>query len=104
MADILYNIGDYSGAIEDFNNVFKEVDIVLTPTAPHPAFKIGANDNNPLAMYLEDIFLAGASLAGLPAISIPAGLVDKMPVGAQLITSRLREDLILNIAEFIAKK
>lgn len=90
--------------IEDFNNVFKEVDIVLTPTAPHPAFKIGANANDPLAMYLEDVFLAGASLAGLPAISIPAGLVDKMPVGAQLITSRLREDLILNIAEFFAKK
>ena len=55
-------------------------------------------------MYLEDIFVSGASLAGLPAISIPAGLVDGLPVGAQLIGPRLREDLILKIAEFISKK
>ncbi|MHB8903796.1 MAG: Asp-tRNA(Asn)/Glu-tRNA(Gln) amidotransferase subunit GatA [Patescibacteria group bacterium] len=90
--------------IEDFNKAFKNVDLILTPTAPHPAFKIGAHSNDVLAMYLEDIFVGGASLAGLPAISIPAGLVDKMPIGAQLIGPRLREDLILKIAEFILKK
>ena len=102
--------------IEDFNKVFKEVDILLTPTCPHPAFKIGEQSNDPLAMYLEDIFVSGASLAGLPAISIPAGLVktkksvaDKtgsvteMPIGAQLIGPRLKEDLILKIADFILK-
>ena len=90
--------------IEDFNKAFKDVDILLTPTEPHPAFKIGANSNDVLAMYLEDIFVSGASLAGLPAIYIPAGLVDGLPVGAQLIGPRLREDLILKIAEFISKK
>lgn len=102
--------------INDFNKVFKEVDILLTPTCPHPAFKIGEQSNNPLAMYLEDIFVTGASLAGLPAISIPAGLVKtgkpsenqitnkEMPVGAQLIAPRLKENLILKIADFILKK
>jgi len=90
--------------IEDFKKAFKEVDILLTPTAPHPAFEIGKQSNDPLANYLEDIFVSNASLAGLPAISIPAGLVDKMPIGAQLIAPRLKEDLILKIAEFILKK
>ena len=96
--------GQPIATIEDFNKAFKDVDILLTPTEPHPAFKIGANSNDVLAMYLEDIFVSGASLAGLPAISIPAGLVDGLPVGAQLIGPRLREDLILKIAEFISKK
>ena len=91
-------------SVEDFEKVFKEVDILLTPTAPHPAFKIGEQSNSPLAMYLEDIYVSAASLAGLPAISIPAGLVNRMPVGAQLIAPRLKEDLILKIAEFILKK
>jgi aspartyl-tRNA(Asn)/glutamyl-tRNA(Gln) amidotransferase subunit A len=90
--------------IEDFKKVFTEVDIVLTPTSPHPAFKIGEQINDPLAMYLEDIYVSGASLAGLPALSIPAGLVNNMPVGAQLIAPRLKEDLILKIAEFILNK
>lgn len=97
--------------IEDFNKVFKEVDFLLTPTCPHPAFKIGAQVNDPLAMYLEDIFVSGASLAGLPAVSVPclpagrpAGLVDNLPVGAQLIAPRLKEDLLLKIAGLILEK
>jgi len=61
--------------INDFNQAFKEVDVLLTPTSPHPAFKIGEQADNPLAMYLEDIFVTGASLAGLPAISVPVGKV-----------------------------
>lgn len=89
--------------IEDFNQAFKKVDLILTPTSPHPAFKIGAQNDDPLAMYLEDVFVTGASLAGLPAISIPAGTVNKdkkdLPVGAQLIAPRFFEEEMLNVAK-----
>jgi aspartyl-tRNA(Asn)/glutamyl-tRNA(Gln) amidotransferase subunit A len=89
--------------VADFTKAFSKVDLLLTPTAPHPAFKIGEQVNDPLAMYLEDIFVAGASLAGLPAISVPAGLVatgdgPDMPVGAQIIGPRLREAAVLRAA------
>jgi len=94
--------------IEDFKNAFNQVDLLLTPTTPHPAFKIGEKSNDPLAMYLEDIFVTGASLSGLPAISIPAGEATtpddekkKMPIGAQLIAPRLEEERLLNIAKFL---
>ena len=94
--------------IEDFNKAFETVDIILTPTTPHPAFKLGEQVNDPLAMYLEDIFVTGASLAGLPAISIPAGKVktkegNDMPIGAQLIAPRLREELIFKAAGALEK-
>ena len=94
--------------IEDFNNVFKKVDILLTPTTPHPAFKIGEQVDDPLAMYLEDIFVTGASLAGLPAMSVPAGLVSVsdgkfLPIGAQLIAPRLEEGLIFKVAGVLEK-
>lgn len=96
--------------INDFNKAFEKVDLLLTPTAPHPAFKIGDQVNDPLAMYLEDIFVTGASLAGLPAISVPAGTIKvideaggekiekKLPVGAQLIGPRLGEGIVLKAA------
>lgn len=89
--------------IEDFNKVFKKVDILLTPTSPHIAFKIGEQINDPLTMYLEDVFVTGASLAGLPAISVPAGLMKtkegtEMPLGAQLIAPRLTEAIIFKVA------
>jgi len=92
--------------IEDFNKVFKEVDILLTPTCPHPAFKIGEQVNDPLAMYLEDIFVTGASLAGLPAMSVPAGKVktkegNEMPVGAQFIAPRLEEGKIFKVVSVL---
>lgn len=94
--------------IDDFEKAFKEADILLTPTSPHPAFKIGGQIDNPLTMYLEDIFITGASLAGLPAISIPAGLVEveegkKLPVGAQLIAPRLEEKTLLKVAMCLEK-
>jgi len=89
---------------QDFTEAFKKVDLILTPTAPHPAFKIGEQVNNPLAMYLEDIFVTGASLAGLPAISVPAGLVDGLPIGAQLIAPRLGEAQLFQAAQFIVEK
>lgn len=93
--------------ISDFDKAFEKVDILLTPTSPHPAFKIGEMINDPLAMYLEDIFVTGASLAGLPAISVPAGTVEaeggkRMPVGAQIIGPRLKEGLVVKAASLLA--
>jgi len=94
--------------IKDFNQVFNKVDCLLTPTTPHPAFKIGAQVDDPLAMYLEDIFVTSASLAGLPAISVPAGTVQRenknLPIGAQLITPRLEEARLLMIAKVLSEK
>lgn len=92
--------------IEDFTAAFKKVDLLLTPTSPHAAFKIGEQINDPLTMFLEDVFVTGASLAGLPAMSVPAGLVTmadgkKMPIGAQLIAPRLEEGLLLKVAKFL---
>ncbi len=94
--------------INDFKKVFESVDILLTPTSPHPAFKIGEQVNDPLAMYMEDIFVTGASLAGLPAISVPAGTVETsegrdMPVGAQFIAPRLEEGRIFKVVGVLEK-
>lgn len=82
---------------EEMEYVLKEVDCLLTPTQPHTAFKIGAKASDPLQMYLEDIFVAGASLAGLPAISIPAGLSQGLPVGIQLIAGQFGEQTLFDI-------
>lgn len=83
----------------DFQKAFKSVDLIMTPTSPHPAFKIGAQINDPLAMYLEDIYLSGASLAGLPAISIPGGFVreegKELPFGWQLIGPYQADAIVL---------
>jgi len=86
----------------DFEKAFKSADIILTPTAPHPAFKIGDKVDDPLAMYLEDIYLSGASLAGLPAISVPGGFVNRegkdLPYGWQFIAPMMKEKLLLRTA------
>ncbi|MCK5211778.1 aspartyl/glutamyl-tRNA amidotransferase subunit A [Candidatus Parcubacteria bacterium] len=84
--------------IEEFDEVLSQVDCILTPTTSTIAFKIGEQIDDPLAMYLEDIFVTGASLAGLPAISIPAGFAKGMPVGLQLIGQRFGEQTIFNVA------
>lgn len=87
---------------EDFNKAFSEFDLLLTPTSPHPAFKIGEKSNDPLAMYLEDVYVTGASLAGLPAISIPSGVVNKegkiLPIAGQLIAPRNSENNLFKAA------
>ena len=92
---------------EDFNKAFAAVDVILTPTSPHPAFKIGAKTDDPLTMYLEDIYLCGASLAGLPAISVPGGFVEEagreLPFGLQLIGAFKNEEAVLNAARAIEK-
>ncbi len=82
----------------DFASAFADVDVLLTPTAPGPAFERGALTKDPVAMYQQDIFTVPVSLAGLPALSMPCGFVDGLPVGAQLVAAPFREDLILGVA------
>ncbi len=83
----------------DFDNAFKKVDILLTPTCPTTAFLKGDYANDPLSMYLSDLLTVPANLAGLPAISIPCGFDSKgLPIGLQLIGNVLEEDSILNAA------
>jgi aspartyl-tRNA(Asn)/glutamyl-tRNA(Gln) amidotransferase subunit A len=89
---------------KEMDQALKKVDCILTPTSPHPAFKIGEQSDDPVKMYLEDIFVTGASLAGLPAISIPAGFSGKLPVGLQLITKRFKEDKLFEIASAFEKE
>ena len=67
--------------VEDFNNAFSKCDVILTPTAPTTAFKIGEKLEDPLAMYLSDIFTIPANLAGIPAISVPCGLCENVSHG-----------------------
>lgn len=87
--------------IQDFEKVFKEVDLLITPTTPTPAFDIGAKKDNVLSMYLADICVSPAAVAGIPAISVPTGLVNGLPVGAQIIGPRLHESDVLNLANQI---
>jgi len=83
---------------EDFERVFKEVDFILTPTTPTPAFKIGEK-TDPLSMYLSDIYTVPVNLAGLPAISMPCGKVDSLPIGLQIIGPQFKDDLVLETAQ-----
>ena len=83
----------------DFDEVYKKVDAILTPSTPSAAFKIGEKTNDPVSMYLNDIFTVPVNLAGLPAISIPAGVDTKgYPLGLQIIGKAFDEQNILNIA------
>lgn len=89
---------------EDFNKVFQEVDFLLTPTSPTLPFKIGEKSNNPLAMYLSDIFTVGANISGVPAINLPCAWTENnLPVGLQLIGSYLSDYQLLQAAKLIEK-
>jgi aspartyl-tRNA(Asn)/glutamyl-tRNA(Gln) amidotransferase subunit A len=80
----------------DFKSAFEEVDVILTPTAPSAAFAAGEKSDDPLAMYLNDVFTVPSSLTGLPAISVPAGLsADGLPLGLQLIAKPFDEATML---------
>lgn len=81
----------------DYQKAFENVDVIITPTTPNVAFKKGEKSNNPIEMYLSDIYTVSVSLAGLPAISVPVGFVNKLPVGMQIISNYFREDLLLNV-------
>ena len=82
----------------DFDAAFTDVDVIMGPTSPHTAFKIGAQTNDPVSMYLEDIYTIAVNLAGLPGISVPAGLVNNLPIGLQIIGKNFSESHLLNIA------
>ena len=85
--------------IKDFQDAFKMCDVILTPTSPTPAFKLGEKIDDPLAMYLSDIFTIPANLAGIPAISIPAGFSQKgLPVGLQLLAPAFCEGRLFHAA------
>jgi len=83
---------------QDFENAFQAVDIIIAPTSPTPAFKLGEKLRDPLAMYLSDIFTVPASLAGLPAISVPGGKVHGLPFGIQLLADAFQEPKLLRAA------
>lgn len=83
---------------DDFQNAFREVDVILAPTATGAAFKLNEKVDDPVAMYLSDVYTVSVNLAGLPAVSIPAGLVNGLPVGMQLIADYFAESRLLNIA------
>lgn len=85
---------------EDFIKAFTEVDLLITPTAPHTAFTVGAK-NDPIQMYLEDIFLAPASLAGVPALSVPVGKLNNLPVGLHIIGPQWSESTILRFGQAV---
>jgi len=87
---------------KDFENAFKEVDIILTPTTPTPAFTIGEKSKDPLQMYLEDIFTVPASITGNPAISIPSGFTEgekKLPLGIQFLARPYQEDILFKVSK-----
>ncbi len=88
----------------DFAAAFERVDCLLTPTAPSAAFAIGDNSDDPIAMYLNDVFTIPANLAGLPAISLPAGLsADGLPLGLQLIGRAFDEATVLRVGDVIER-
>ena len=82
----------------EFAAAFKDVDLILGPTAPDCAFKLGEKTNDPIAMYLSDVFTVSTNLAGLPAMSIPMGFKNKLPLGLQIIGNHFDESKILSLA------
>lgn len=85
---------------EDFTKAFKDVDLIITPTAPHTAFTVGEK-SDPIQMYLEDIFLAPASLAGVPGLSVPVGKLNNLPVGLHIIGPQWSESTILQFGQAV---
>lgn len=83
---------------DDFIRAFKEVDVIMGPTSPTTAFKLGAKIDDPVSMYLSDIYTIATNLAGLPGLSIPVGFVNDLPVGLQLTCNYFAEAKLLNIA------
>ncbi|MBI2050077.1 MAG: Asp-tRNA(Asn)/Glu-tRNA(Gln) amidotransferase subunit GatA [Candidatus Staskawiczbacteria bacterium] len=88
---------------EDFERAFEKVDLIFCPVSPFAAFKIGERMQDPLSMYLVDVYTVSVNLAGLPGLSLPIGKVDNLPVGLQIIGNRFQESNILSMAGFIEK-
>lgn len=90
---------------KDFEKAFQEVDVILTPTTPHPAFKLGEKNNDPISMYLEDVFTVAVNIAGIPSISIPVpGREGKLPIGFQLMGKHFDEQSILHVGHRYEEK
>ena len=82
----------------EFDEIFEKVDALISPTSPTPAFRLGERTNDPLQMYLSDVYTIPASIAGIPAISVPAGQIDGLPIGLQIMGKPLGEATLLRIA------
>lgn len=87
----------------DFDDAFTKVDCIATPTSPSPAWLIGERMDDPLSMYLADIYTVSANIAGIPGISVPCGKAHDLPVGLQLLAPQLREDMLFRVAEAFEK-
>jgi aspartyl-tRNA(Asn)/glutamyl-tRNA(Gln) amidotransferase subunit A len=84
----------------DFEQAFKKVDVILGPTSPTTAFEFGAHTNDPLAMYMEDVYTVNINLAGVPSLALPCGFDEKgLPIGMQLIGSYFTEDVIYRVGQ-----
>jgi aspartyl-tRNA(Asn)/glutamyl-tRNA(Gln) amidotransferase subunit A len=84
---------------QDFTEAYKKVDVIISPVSPTPAFKVGAHGNDPVAMYLEDVFLDGQVMAGIPALSVNCGFSkDALPIGLQIMGSQWGEETVLRAA------
>src|SRR5205823_12078647 len=88
---------------DDFRAAFEKVDLIVTPTSPTVAFKLGERTADPLAMYMSDVLTVPMSLAGIPAISIPGGLADGLPVGIQLAGPAFSENRIFDAAHALER-
>jgi aspartyl-tRNA(Asn)/glutamyl-tRNA(Gln) amidotransferase subunit A len=94
-----------SKLIEDFDRVFEQVDAILAPTSPTPAFKIGEKTSDPLQMYLEDIYTVAANLTGIPSLAIPSGFAKNgLPLGFQLMGPRFGEEILFTLGEMYQKE
>ena len=82
----------------DFLAAFEQVDVILSPTSPIPAFRIGEKIDDPVSLYLTDIYTITANLAGVPGVALPAGFADDLPVGMQLLGPYFSEPRLLNVA------
>ena len=89
---------------QDFARAFAEVDVLIGPTTPTPAFPLGAKTSDPVTMYLNDIYTIGANLAGVPAMSLPCGLVQGLPVGLQIVAPHFGEGRMLNVAHLYQRE
>ena len=84
---------------EDFDNAFQQCDVILTPTSPTPAFKLGEKTDDPLQMYLSDIYTISANLAGIPGVSVPCGFsAQGLPIGVQFLAGHFKEGKLIQIA------
>ena len=89
--------------MNEFKEAFQKVDVILAPSSPITAFKIGEKSADPVKMYLMDIFTCSANLMGMPAISVPCGMSNDLPVGLQFIGPQFGEEKIMKVADAFEK-